>query len=81
MGSPLYGLVILACPIGMGLMMWLMMRGRKSGAVETSPADSRDVTELAQLRAEVDRLKAADRSRGTAAPAADAAPGEGARTG
>lgn len=40
MSSILYSLPLLACPVGMGLMMWLMMRGQKRDAPK-QPADSR----------------------------------------
>lgn len=35
MSSILYTLPFLACPIGMGLMMWLMMRGKRADAPGT----------------------------------------------
>jgi hypothetical protein len=49
----------------MGAMMWLMMKGDKSGPAEASA--SAQQVELARLRAEVDQLRAAQRS-GAQAP-------------
>jgi hypothetical protein len=55
MQSVLQGLVALACPVGMGLMMWLMMRGHGPNTTSTADATSQQVDEL---RAEIERLKA-----------------------
>ncbi len=52
MQSLLYGLAVLACPVGMGVMMW-MMRGSRQGASDAGGHD-----QVAQLRAEIDQLKA-----------------------
>ncbi|MHB1928916.1 MAG: hypothetical protein ACYCUG_05770 [Acidimicrobiales bacterium] len=64
----LYGLAALACPAGMGVMMWLMMRGGRrnqqmgqppmpmSGSF--NPGSAREA-ELARMRAEIDQLRAA----------------------
>lgn len=46
-------LVLLACPIGMGAMMWFMMRGSKG---DTTEAPGRE-QEIASLRAEVEALR------------------------
>jgi len=56
-----YALAFLACPVGMGLMMWLMMRGNKAQAPQGTPAGTD--AEIAALRAELDQLRAAQRDR------------------
>jgi len=58
-------LLLLACPIGMGLMMWYMMRGNQNPA-PTHPAETQD--EIARLRAEVALLRAEQRDRSTGDP-------------
>lgn len=63
MPESLYALALLACPLGMGAMMWMMMRGDNK---KTQPADA-DVaakrTELAALQAQIDQFAAAQRDR------------------
>ena len=61
MESIIPSLALLACPIGMGAMMWFMMRGMKPAP----PAhDSDDLAGLraehGRLEAEVERLRAAE---------------------
>lgn len=66
----LYMLPALACPVGMGAMMWFMMRSGKSSrsgqsgqAVQPgtiAPPAGQD-QEIVALRAEVDQLRAAQR--------------------
>ncbi|UYM05676.1 hypothetical protein [Solicola gregarius] len=52
-----YALALLACPVGMGTMMWLMMRGKHTGG------ESGTASEVAALRAEVARLRAGSDDR------------------
>ncbi len=54
MEALLLGLAVLACPVGMGVMMWFMMRG--SGSQQSGSQG--DQAEVARLRAEVDQLRA-----------------------
>lgn len=53
MENLLYLLPLLACPIAMGLMMWMMMRPKRGNTGEPAAADQ----ELARLRTEVDTLR------------------------
>jgi hypothetical protein len=55
MDSLLLAAAVLACPVGMGLMMWMMMRGHNN-ADSTSTGDKQ--REVDQLRAEIEALKA-----------------------
>ncbi|GAB2956483.1 hypothetical protein GCM10023080_014650 [Streptomyces pseudoechinosporeus] len=66
MENLLYLLPALACPVGMGLMMWFMMRGKRpaDGRPHTAPTTAQQ-QELARLRKEVEAL------RGEQTPRAD----------
>ena len=66
MSQVFYSLAMLACPVGMGLMMWFMMRGKKHGNEDSSLSSSAPATdaELTKLRAEVDQLRAGQRDSG-----------------
>lgn len=57
MSELVYSLAILACPIGMGVMMWFMMRGTNTAPAVAPASDA----ELARMRAEIDELRAAER--------------------
>lgn len=59
MSEALLTLAVLACPVGMGLMMWFMMRGNKNNSPSAPP--SVNAAELTKLRAEVDQLRAEHR--------------------
>ncbi|MBA2638474.1 MAG: hypothetical protein H0U77_00445 [Nocardioidaceae bacterium] len=65
MPDAFYAVAVLACPVGMGLMMWFMMRGGKRSGVsipaERSVHRSGSDAEVAALRAEVDQLRAQHR--------------------
>ncbi len=53
-----YGLALLACPVGMGAMMWMMMRGGSHSAPQQDASG-----ELTRMRAEIDQLRAAQHDR------------------
>ncbi|MEU0042874.1 MULTISPECIES: hypothetical protein [Streptomyces] len=58
-------LILLACPVGMCLMMWLMGRYSRQNQPKDRTAASTGLdakeAEAARLRAEIDQLKAAQR--------------------
>ena len=75
MSQVFYTLALLACPVGMGLMMWFMMRGKKQGNEGKAPSSPATDAELTKLRAEVDQLRAGQRDSGqnpTALPTTEA---------
>jgi hypothetical protein len=56
MQSLLLGVAVLACPVGMTLMMWMMMRGQGK---ETAASEDHSWQQEAEvLRAEIEQLKA-----------------------
>ncbi|MGI9157185.1 MAG: hypothetical protein ACR2FG_11180 [Marmoricola sp.] len=71
MAQSLYALAFLACPVGMGLMMWLMMRGKKNQPVPEGTSAPKQA-ELARLQAEIDQLRATTRGVGAGASAENA---------
>lgn len=52
-----YTLAVLACPVGMGAMMWLMMRSGKKQPKAAAPSAASEA-ELAELRADLSKLRA-----------------------
>ena len=62
MESLLYALLLLACPLAMGAMMWMMMR-------PSTRRDSSAQKEITQLRSEVDQLRAGGRQPAEHRPA------------
>lgn len=68
MSESLYFLALLACPLGMGMMMWMMMKMQRPAApvaTEEPAATGKPVettvekqAELVKLRAEIDQLRA-----------------------
>lgn len=64
MSESLYTLALLACPVGMGAMMWMMMRGQHKTA---EPDTAAKQAELTALRAELDQLQAERREAQRAA--------------
>lgn len=59
MSELLITLAVLACPVGMGLMMFFMMRRPRNGPKDDAQPDAATDAELVRLRAEVDQLQAA----------------------
>ena len=58
----LYPLLLLACPLGMGLMTWLMLRGGSHTSWRTGSSATR--AELDELRKELAELRAAREDTG-----------------
>ena len=54
--SGLYALALLACPVGMGLMMVFMARGMRGKKDSAPPEPDRKERPLAELKAEQARL-------------------------
>jgi len=57
MASVFYTFAVLACPVGMGLMMFMMMRGQNNGSAD-QPGAAANSSEVQALRAEIEALKA-----------------------
>jgi len=57
MPESLFALAVLACPIGMGAMMWVMRGQNKTNQDDTAAKQA----ELAALHAELDQLQAVKR--------------------
>jgi hypothetical protein len=57
MASVFYTLAVLACPVGMGLMMFMMMRGQNKGSADQS-GGAANSGEVQALRTEIEALKA-----------------------
>ena len=54
----LFAVAMLACPIGMGLMMWLMNKNMGSNQSHSTPKDQTAAERLAALRAQRQTLEA-----------------------
>lgn len=76
MAEAFYALAILACPVGMGLMMWFMMRGNNSAPAQPAQTSQGSDPELIRLRAEIDQLRAAQRDSEAGTGRSSAARGE-----
>ena len=71
MPESLYALALLACPVGMGAMMWLMMRGNKG---QSSDVEAAKRAELAGLEAQIAQLRAEQGDAQRAEPTIRSAP-------
>ncbi|MQA05935.1 MAG: hypothetical protein GEV07_25555 [Streptosporangiales bacterium] len=64
MSEALITLAVLACPVGMGLMMLFMMRSNRNASNSDSQAPDATDAEITRLRAEIDQLRAAQTDAG-----------------
>lgn len=62
----MYPLLFLACPLGMGVMMWMMMRGDRTNSADGATGIHQ--ADLARLQSEIDELKAAREERSAQLP-------------
>jgi hypothetical protein len=67
MEGAVLALALLACPVGMGLMMWFMSKGMRSGEGRAEPESPASLEELrdeqARLSADIERLEETERAR------------------
>ncbi|MGH2716337.1 MAG: hypothetical protein ACRDSN_03245 [Pseudonocardiaceae bacterium] len=69
MEGALVALALLACPVGMGLMMWFMSKGMRGGQRRAEPERERPASidelrsEHARLSADIQRLERAGGAR------------------
>jgi hypothetical protein len=56
--EPLYALALLACPVGMGAMMWFMSKGMMGGNKQKDDASSTQGGSLQDLRKQQHELAA-----------------------
>ncbi|MGH2970412.1 MAG: hypothetical protein ACRDK0_15320 [Solirubrobacteraceae bacterium] len=77
MESVLIGAAALACPVGMGLMMWFMAKGMRRGENATDETGPVDVDALraehARLGEQIDRSTGTDRASSMRSPDDDRA--------
>jgi cell division protein FtsB len=68
MENLLLALAVLACPVGMGVMMWVMIKGQRNGDAQNRPAQNASLEQLRaeqqRLDSEIERLKEQDGERG-----------------
>ncbi len=58
MEGALLTLALLACPVGMGLMMWMMGRRGQTGEDRADPSSATDLrAEQRRIAAQIDRLE------------------------
>ena len=64
MNEALLALAVLACPVGMALMVWFMMHSRKRSSPTAPPPPPAIEAELIKLRAEADQVQPSGRDAG-----------------